>query len=201
MKQFAPEQASPIIEKVLSKEILIKDGVERMFHLLPSQSKNDILAFLEETAIIREGFKQFVAYANEQNIPFHVVSGGVDFFVHPMLQPFGPFTSLYCNTSDFSGPTIQVLYPHACDEHCANFATQACGCCKPTIMRKLQEENSFSIVIGDSITDFEAAKLANLVFARDILIDKCEKMGIPYRPFTTFNDCLTYLKELVEVHT
>lgn len=199
MKHFVPEQAKPIIDQVLAKEIAIKDGVEAMFHLLPTSSKDDILNFLHETAIIREGFADFVAFTKEQGIPFSVVSGGIDFFVETMLAPYGPFNHIFCNGSDFSGDTIQVLYPYACDEQCPNVETQACGCCKPSIMRSLVQDDTFSIVIGDSVTDFEAAKHADLVFARDILIDKCEEMNIAYRPFTTFNDCLQYVKEVLEV--
>ena len=51
------------------------------------------------------------------------------------------------------------------------------------------------IIIGDSITDLEAAKMADLVIARDFLIEKCEELGIPYVPFETFTDVTKLLKE------
>lgn len=198
MKHFVPEQTSSIIKDILSQKLAIKDGVEAMFKLLRSSQKQEILQYLNETVVIREGFSEFVSFTRQHDIPLYIVSGGVDFFVEPLLAPFGPFTDIYCNASDLSGDVIQVLYPHFCDEDCSNFNTQACGCCKPTIMRNHVDENTFSIVIGDSVTDFEAAKNANLVLARDILIEKCKELNVPYKPFTTFYDCLHVLEGLLE---
>ena len=37
--------------------------------------------------------------------------------------------------------------------------SQGCGCCKPSIIRTLLDQDAVSVVIGDSITDLEAAKL------------------------------------------
>ena len=65
-------------------------------------------------------------------------------------------------------------------------------------MRKLAKEDHYKIVIGDSLSDFEAAKLADIVLARDHLIQRCEELHVPYRPFTTFHDCLKIIQELVE---
>ena len=200
MKRFAPEQSSPIIKDVLDKKIAIKDGVEKMFALLPSSKKEEIIRFLQDNAVIRDGFEQFMNYVRKNEIPFHIVSGGIDFFVHPMLKPYGPFTSIYCNSSNFDNEQIQVEYPNVCDEQCTNFESQACGCCKPTIIRKHTPIASdyFNIVIGDSVTDFEAAKNANLVIARDLLIENCKKNNIPYKPFDTFEDCILIIESLLE---
>lgn len=196
MEKFAPPEAEIIKNDILSKHISIKTGVEKMFQLLPSNLKEDIVQYLLQEATIRDGFKEFVQYTREQGIPFYVVSGGIDFFVEPLLAHNGPFDGVFCNGSDFSGEQIQLTYPNPCDEQCMN---QACGCCKPTIIRTLMQPNNTSIVIGDSITDFEAAKLADFVLARDILLDRCQEKNIPHRPFDTFYDCLQAVKELVEV--
>lgn len=199
MKHFVPDEATPIIQKILSKEISIKEGVAKMFALLPSSKKDDIISFLQENAIIREGFQQFMDYTRQKNIPFYVVSGGIDFFVEPMLAPFGPYENIYCNYSSFEGSHIEVLYPYTCDELCANYETQSCGCCKPTIMRQHTDDSFFNIVIGDSITDFEAAKQADLVIARDLLLENCDKEGLAYKPYTTFYDCIDIIEALQEV--
>ena len=199
MKHFVPNEAALIIENVLSKEMSIKDGVADMFALLSVTKKEEIITFLQEHAVIREGFAAFMDYVRARRIPFYIVSGGIDFFVEPMLAPYGPYEAIYCNHSNFDGDTIQVLYPHNCDTLCANFETQACGCCKPTIMRQHTDNSFFNIVIGDSITDFEAAKQADLVIARDLLLENCERNNLPYKPFTTFFDCIQIIESLQEV--
>ena len=90
-----------------------------------------------------------------------------------------------------------MIYPNSRDEECAKYKTQGCGRCKPSVMRKVAKEDHYKIVIGDSLSDFET-KLADIVLARDHLIQRCEELHVPYRPFTTFHDCLKIVQELVE---
>lgn len=51
-------------------------------------------------------------------------------------------------------------------------------------------------MIGDSVTDFEAAKMANTVIARDYLLEKCGELSIPSHSFETFYDCIHILEKL-----
>ncbi|MRQ99520.1 2-hydroxy-3-keto-5-methylthiopentenyl-1-phosphate phosphatase, partial [Bacillus anthracis] len=156
---------------------------------------DEIIQFLIETAEIRNGFHEFIQFVNENNISFYVISGGMDFFVYPLLQGLIPKEQIYCNETDFSNEYITVNWPHPCDRLCQNH----CGLCKSSLIRKLSDTNDFHIVIGDSITDLQAAKQADKVFARDFLITKCEENHISYTPFETFHDVKTELKHLLEV--
>ncbi len=146
--------------------------------------------------MIRDGFPEFVEFARSEGIPLYIVSGGIDFFVYPILEEYGPFDGIYCNQADFSGETIEILWPYECDSLCKN----NCGCCKPSIIRKLTKgEDSYTIVIGDSVTDLEAAKLADFVLARDLLEEKCVEWGINHHGFTSFFDCIEAIKNRIEV--
>lgn len=194
MERFAPPEAITIKDDIFTQRISVKDGIEALFNLLSSDLKEDIIQFVLEKAIIRDGFKEFVEYAREQEIPFYVVSGGIAFFLEPRLAEFGSFDGIYCNDADFSHDSIQITYPNPCDEYCTN---QQCGCCKPTIIRTLAQKGQTVIVIGDSVTDFEAAKIADLVIARDLLLKRCQNQNLPHQPFETFNDCLNILKNLM----
>lgn len=196
MKKFTPPNWENIKDQILSQEISIREGVGKLFSELPSNKKAEITKFAIENAKIREGFSEFVEFVKSENIPFYIVSGGIDFFVYPILQEYGPFDGIYCNHSDFSGETIKILWPYTCDSFCQN----ECGCCKPSIIRKLnQDEESFKIIIGDSVTDLEAAKLADFVLARDLLEEKCGEWGLNYKGFTTFYDCISEIKNQIEV--
>lgn len=196
MKKFAPPQWEAIKDQILSQEKTIQQGVTQLFHLLPATQKDEVIQFVLAQAEIRDGFEEFVAYTKEHHIPLYIVSGGIDFFVQPLLQGLIEEQHIYCNEADFSGETIAIEWPHSCDELCTN----GCGCCKPSIIRKLSDENTYKIVIGDSITDLQAAKLADKVIARDFLIEKCEELAIPYEPFTTFHDVI-HILEKREVHS
>lgn len=193
MKQFGPPGWEVLKDQVLSQSISIKDGVGKMFNLLPSSLKDEIVDFVLTNAKIRDGFKEFVHFAKEQGIPFYVVSGGIDFFVHPMLKDLGINSGIFCNESDFSGETINILWPHSCDVNCAN----QCGCCKPSIIRNFPEEKYERVVIGDSITDLAAARIADMVYARSFLLEKCLEEDLPHAPFETFYDILAHFKKRV----
>lgn len=198
MKKFAPKGWETIKDQILAQELTISEGVGKLFSLLPSNMKEEITKFAIENANFRTGFKEFVAFAKAEEIPLYIVSGGIDFFVYPILEAYGPFNGIYCNESDFSGERIKILWPHTCDSFCEN----ECGCCKPSIIRKLtNNEDSYKIVIGDSVTDFEAAKLADFVLARELLQEKCAEWGINHQGFSTFFDCIDEIKKRIEVGT
>lgn len=190
MKHFAPPEWETLKEGVLNQTISVREGVGKMFSLLPSTWKEEIVAYVKEIGVIRAGFAEFVAFTNEQNIPLYIVSGGIDFFVYPILDQYIDRDHIYCNTSDFSNETIQIIWPHVCDSDCSN----DCGCCKPSILRKFDSTKYEKIVIGDSITDLQAAKLADRVYARDFLIKKCEELHIPFTPFEQFTEIIEDLK-------
>jgi 2-hydroxy-3-keto-5-methylthiopentenyl-1-phosphate phosphatase len=190
MKRFAPPGWEQIKDDVLAQRVSIREGVGKIFSLLPVGLKEEIVSFVRDNAPIREGFADFVRFAHEEGIPLYVVSGGIDFFVYPVLAGLVEKEFIYCNGSDFSGETIRILWPHPCGDTCAN----DCGLCKPTILQRFDANEHYRIVIGDSITDLLAAKLADRVFARDFLIEKCEEYGIAYTSFASFYDIIYALK-------
>lgn len=193
MKKFAPPEWEPIKDQILGQEISIRKGVGKMFSLLPSNLKEEITSFVLNQAKIRPGFSELLQYCDKHDIQFLVTSGGIDFFVYPLLNPFGLTDRIYCNTSDFSGDRIRILWPNACDEHC----DRDCGMCKTSILRSYDEDQYERIVIGDSITDLAASKLADHVFARGFLIEKCEELGIIYTPYKDFYDVIEGLVGII----
>lgn len=193
MKHFNPPGWEEIVERIIQQKLSIREGVRRMFHLFPAAKKDEIIQYAVDNAVIRKGFSTFLDYIHKHRIPFLVTSGGIDFFVYELLSPFSiKNKQIFCNESDFSGENIDIIFPYPCDEHC----DKDCGMCKTRIIRSYPEDQYYRIVIGDSITDFEASRLADKVFARSHLIEQCEKLEIPYQPFTTFNDIIENLEEL-----
>jgi 2-hydroxy-3-keto-5-methylthiopentenyl-1-phosphate phosphatase len=187
IKHFNPSGWEKIAEQTISQELTIKDGVGQLFRLLPASMQEEVVAFSISNARIRDGFTDFLAYCKEQQIEFYVTSGGIDFFVYPILEQFGiPSDHIYCNGSDFSGETIEILWPNPCDGHCTN----DCGMCKTTIMRRFPADQYERIIIGDSVTDFEGAKLADVVFSRSHLTVKCKELGLTHHEYENFHDII-----------
>lgn len=192
MKAFAPPAWVELKDAVLEQRISIRSGVGQMFQLLPSEAAPAYHDYLLERITLRQGFPSFLEQVRAHGWKFDVVSGGMDFFVQPVLDGHVAPEHIYCNVADFSDETVTVTWPHACDEQCTN----DCGCCKPTIARRIVNPSDRLIIIGDSVTDFEVAKRADFVYARGQLITLCEDAGIRYAPFETFDDITHHLKEV-----
>ena len=192
IRHFNPEGWETIVDDIVGQRKSIREGVGELFRLLPSSMRTEVVDFAIQNAVIREGFAELLRFCQYEDIEFYVTSGGIDFFVYPLLAPFGiPQDHIYCNGSSFESERITIEWPHPCDAHCSN----ECGMCKTTIMRRFPPERYERILIGDSVTDFEGAKLADLVFARSHLIDKCRDLGLAYTPYETFYDVIDTLEE------
>lgn len=193
MEHFNPEGWKEIVDLIIQQKLSIRVGVRRMFNLFPASKKEEIIQYAVDHATIRKGFGALLDYTHKHQIPFLVTSGGIDFFVYELLSPFPVDPEqIFCNQSDFSGNQIDIIFPHPCDQQCNN----DCGMCKTTIIRSYPKDQYYRIVIGDSVTDFEASKLADKVFARSHLVEQCENLEIPYEKFTTFYDVIEQLEEL-----
>ncbi|WP_018130251.1 2-hydroxy-3-keto-5-methylthiopentenyl-1-phosphate phosphatase [Effusibacillus pohliae] len=192
MEAFAPAGWEAIKDDILSQRISVQEGVGKLFSLIPSAKRRELVRYVLETARIREGFAEFVAYCEENGIALLVTSGGIDFFVEPILQPYRKLDRVYCNRADFSGETIRIVWPHGCDELCDG----GCGLCKPSIVRKYPAAHFTRVVVGDSVTDLKAARLADLVIARSLLLQKCVEEGLPHESFADFSDVLESIKRL-----
>ncbi|MCM3078796.1 2-hydroxy-3-keto-5-methylthiopentenyl-1-phosphate phosphatase [Brevibacillus invocatus] len=194
VRKFAPPECEVLIEQILTQKISIQSGVGQLFQLIPSSKRQEIIDFILAEASIRPGFADFVRYCREEGVEWLITSGGIDFFVEPILAPFDlSEVPLYCNGSDFSDERITITWPHHCDEHCSN---GGCGMCKTTIIRRYDSTDYFRVVIGDSITDLAGAKIADFVIARSLLAQKSEELQLPHRTFSTFHDVVDILKDL-----
>jgi 2-hydroxy-3-keto-5-methylthiopentenyl-1-phosphate phosphatase len=191
MRHFKPEGVEPIMKSTVEQKLSIREGVGQMFALLPSAMQQEITEFVIGQAGIRDGFQEFLGYVREQQIEFNVTSGGIDFFLKPLLAPFDIDPDhIFCNASDFEGDRIQIVWSHPCDEHCQN----DCGMCKTTVMRRYPADRYERILIGDSLTDFEGAKIADRVYSRSHLTVKCQELGVSSTPYETFYDILEDMK-------
>ncbi|WAH37282.1 MtnX-like HAD-IB family phosphatase [Alicyclobacillus dauci] len=185
MRRFVPVQAEPIIQAVQTGEKAIRDGVEEMFRLIPSDRYDDVVEFATENTVVRPGFPEFIHRCGQLGWKVAVVSGGFDFFVHPVIHSLSTPVDIFCNRIDSSGPFLRVVWAVSCDDVCEG----GCGLCKPSVMRQLKDDEATRfIVIGDGVTDFKAAREGDYVFARARLLELVRDQDLPASPFDTFYD-------------
>jgi len=188
-RAFGPPGWEAVKDAIIAGTISVREGVGGLFARIPSSRVPEMVAYAQRIATLRHGFREFLDYCRIHGYRFLLTSGGVDFFIHPILDGLLSRDQIYCNESDCSGPTVRILWPYACDEQCR----ADCGMCKPTIMRRFPSERYYRVVVGDGVTDLQAAKLADLVAARDLLAVKCAEVGIAYEPFENFYDVMALL--------
>lgn len=185
MRHFAPEASESIIQAVRAGERSVKDGVEAMFALIPSNQYGAVAAYAQAATAVRRGFPQFIHTCEQLGWKVAIVSGGFDFFVEPVIHNLSTASvDIYCNRIDASGSHLRVRWSKPCDEACDG----GCGLCKPRVIREIAQPGDRVIAIGDGVTDVKAAKMADFVFARSDLLRLARELGLPHLPFETFDD-------------
>ncbi|WP_026962183.1 MtnX-like HAD-IB family phosphatase [Alicyclobacillus herbarius] len=190
VQEFLPQTGQAIVDKVNAGEWSVRRGVEAMFGQIPSSRMPELETFARQATRVRPGFPAFVEFVQRQGWRLTVVSGGFDFFVHPVVAPFRDSIAVYCNRLDDSDEFLRVVWSVPCDEAC----TGGCGLCKPTVIRRTRRPGERIIVIGDGVTDLKQAQLADFVFARDKLLAACQRLDLKHAPFHTFFDILDFLQ-------
>ncbi len=194
VEHFAPPLWKEIWKKIFTREITISQGVEELFHLIPSSRKEEITSWVLKHIKVREGFPEFLQFLKKEGIPFVIVSGGLDFYINAIIKPYRELiTAVYANKAVFTEKYIKVEFIYRCNNICKN----DCGMCKPYVMEKFYSDKRPWIYIGDSITDLEVAGVSDIIFARDYLAKTLEALKINYFPFNNFIDIHQKLIKLI----
>jgi 2-hydroxy-3-keto-5-methylthiopentenyl-1-phosphate phosphatase len=196
VRHFRPEAAAPVVEAIKGGQISLKAGVAALYDLLPTTGRRRYQEWVHQAGRLRPGVDHLLDRLRVWRVPFYVVSNGLDSFIQPVLGDRIQDRQLYCNRAVWSKSRIQVEWPFPCSP---TVCFAECGLCKPTVMRWLTPPGQRTVLIGDGVTDLEAARRADLVFARDGLAHALEARGIRYQPFADLYDVARYLQAFWEV--
>lgn len=179
---LVPEAAERILPALFARQMTLREGVRELLGAVPSDRYPDILAYAAQQPI-RAGFEDLLAWLEARQVPLAVVSGGIEGMVRAVLDRPGRdgrplsdrIASIAAMSVDISGPYLQVSSAfEAGDELVA----------KVEVMKQYPAADR--VAIGDSVTDIEMARAADLVFARDRLQGYLQTEGKPYEPWENF---------------
>ena len=191
MEKFATPEWIELKDKILyERTITLKDGVEKLFSLIESSKKNEIISYIKEKVKLRAGFVEFLDFCKKEKIKFSVLSGGLDFHIEPILKGFSDQLTILCNKGNFNSKNIKIDYEYL-PKNCTLCGD--CGFCKIEVIEQFPKEKFTRVLIGDSLTDLSASKIADIVFARGDLIKYLEQERISFIPFSNFYE----VKELL----
>ncbi|QSO50199.1 MtnX-like HAD-IB family phosphatase [Alicyclobacillus curvatus] len=193
--EFAGQTGRDLVRRVQHRELTVREGVEAIFQTIPSARLPEIKSYTQQLTVVREGFDDLVRECIRRGWLFAVVSGGLDIFVHPVVEPYRSKIEVFANHLDDSGETLSIQWNVTCDDLCDG----GCGMCKPTVLRRFKPYTDVQVVIGDGVTDVKAAAQADYVFARDSLLRVCREQGIACSPFESLAEIIPVLDEEVSL--
>lgn len=190
LKHFSPSLSNELIPKILAKELSIRDGVKRIIQSIPSTVYPDELLSFAQDKPVRPGLSPFLDYLDSRQIPFVVVSGGFRCLVEAVLQRehvLERCAKVYAIDIDRSQEKLQVQSQWESDSELI---------AKVNVIRHECQHEETIIVIGDSITDLNAAKCADIVFARDVLCKYLTEEKIAFHEWKDFDHIRVQLEEM-----
>jgi len=162
-------------------EITLREAWRRQVELLHERQIPAMTEWAVRNVPFREGADELLALLHRFKVPTSIVSGGLDFYIEPILRHAGIELPVYCDgIRVVEGGGLEVVHPFG------HPTCRLCGICKANVVRAIDGGPRRTVFVGDGSTDRYAAEVADLVFARRRLKGYCDDAGIPYVPFETF---------------
>jgi 2-hydroxy-3-keto-5-methylthiopentenyl-1-phosphate phosphatase len=194
LKEFAPTLSAELMPLMYARKLTLRQGVRQILESIPSQRYPEIISYAESKPI-RPGLSELLDWLNHRSVPFVVISGGLRNMVEAVLkrsQNGSPLidqvASIFALDINTTGEYLQVH---------SDFEEDTELVAKVKVME--QYPASQAIAIGDSLTDINMALKADVVFARDRLIDYLEAENKPYIPWDDFFDVRDSLKQIWQI--
>jgi 2-hydroxy-3-keto-5-methylthiopentenyl-1-phosphate phosphatase len=164
-------------------EMGLRQAAERQASMLHRGSADGWLAFALDRFGLDPTFPGFVAWAAGAGVHLQVVSDGFGFYVRPMLAAAGlGHLDVRTNDLDVSGPRPRLRHPFAHPE------CRGCGTCKMRADLEQRRRRGPVAFVGEGQSDRYGALYADVVFAKDHLLEICRRDGVPCIEWETFDD-------------
>jgi 2-hydroxy-3-keto-5-methylthiopentenyl-1-phosphate phosphatase len=186
---FASGNWRQLLAEYREGKISVGDFNTRAFAMV-KEDRQTLVNFVKQTAKIRPGFHELVAYCRREGIQFTIVSNGLDFYINTILTDIGlDNIEVFSAQAQFASTGITVKYIGPDGVHLdSDF--------KETYTRLFLTKGYRVVYVGNGLSDIYPAKHAHWIFARDELLDLCKQTKLNCLPFVDFNDVLRNLKRL-----
>ena len=154
------------------------------------EDRQTLVNFVKQTAKIRPGFHELVAYCRREGVQFTIVSNGLDFYINTILTDIGVKNiEVFAAQAQFTPRGLEVKYIGPDGAHLDSDFKEA--------YTRLFLTNGYrTVYVGNGLSDISAAKHAHWIFARDELLNLCKQKGLKCLPFVDLNDVVRGLKRL-----
>jgi len=191
LKEFTPQLSEQLMPQMYARRLTLREGVRQLLESISSADYPKIIEYAKFKPI-RPGLEELLDFLDAQNVPFVVVSGGLQGMVETVLSQAGRgatslrerVAAIYAVNVDTTGEFLRVISEFEGD-------TELVSKVQVMALHPAQEQ----IAIGDSVTDLNMALHAPVVFARDRLIQYLDEHEHPYIPWNDFFDVREQLSQ------
>jgi len=185
-----PKVAHEIDELLHSGQITLREAWRRQVALLDPKRLSEMADWAVRNTPFREGAKELLALLGRHRIPTTIVSGGLDFYIDPILRHAGIDLPVFSDRIRLDGDgALELLHPYG------HPTCRLCGICKAQLAHPFPAPPLRTAFAGDGSTDRYAAEVADIVFARRRLKLYCDKAKIPFFEFEDFHPVIAKLSE------
>ena len=190
LHRFGAENWTDVREQFREGQLTLKEYQEITFREVRAD-RAAMQHYVRERATLRPWFSELYQFCDSRRIPLAVVSQGLDFYISALLERdgFGD-VPIYAVDTTFQEGRIFYHYNHTYP------GKETQGNSKAYVVEQFQEQGYYVVYAGDGISDLEASRQADLVFAHRTLARYCDQEGIPYTPFQDYKSVLLTVRDL-----
>ena len=152
-------------------------------------SRSQMPDFVSSREKIDPHFLEFYRFCQSKGVDLKIVSDGLDFYIDAILKKNNlQDIEFFSNVTVFQdGNKLSIEFPRM------NDLCEKCGTCKKDVLREHRSNYDRVIYVGNGYSDVCPAKDADLVFAKEVLYERCRQDGTACVHYENFRDILAYL--------
>lgn len=176
----------------LEKKITHFEALSRIFAKV-RLSPEEMDAFIQNIKI-DEYVPETFELCKKLNIPIYICSAGMDYYIQRRIPDLIKKYSItvISNIAHYSqekGFQIKGLPENSPFYNCE------IGVSKEAVVKHVQKQGYYVIFAGDGRPDIKAAKIADTVFAKDMLLELCMEKNIKTLEFNDFRNIIQFINE------
>lgn len=188
-ESFGPENWREMENDYEAGALSVEESNIRQFGLMIA-TRHEVEAFVRRNVVIRYGFREFANYCQNENVRLVIVSSGLDIYVNTTLVSLGlDHLEIHAGETCVTPKGLRVSYSDLT-------GTELMEGFKDSYVSHFKAQGHTVVYIGDGVSDYIPAALADYVFARGRLADHMEAHGAPHYRFDSFTEVSQHVKEI-----
>ena len=187
---LSPEALKPWHDYVSGKTTHI-DALTGIFSQI-RLSQDELDKFID-TIHIDKYFYDVMDFCVEHKILVYICSAGTKYYIEKKIgKEIKKYAIQVVSNEGVYSPEkgLRLISPDKNDP----FYDSNTGISKEVLVKKLKKEGYFTIYAGDGRPDLLPSKIADVVFAKSVLLDMCKQENIKTEKFESFKDILEYIR-------